>query len=243
MKKTIYICTSVLILLLVYGCSTTDSNGDESGNDSDTASYSLTASASPSEGGTVNPSSGSYEDGRNVSVTATANEGWDFVNWTGDRESTDNPLEFKISSNTIVTANFADLRSVYSVDLTVADLDDEINLEIGQSKDEDFIYAPPPPPLGSLDARFLADGEDYYALFNSNLLREVSWELVYQSGNGDVLTLSWQITDTQMEGVLTLSDSEDPAQPDQLEIDMQLENEAQINVIDTDRVFIHYRLD
>ena len=132
---------------------------------------------------------------------------------------------------------------MYSVDLTVVDAEDEISLVFGQSEDEDFVYAPPPPPSGSLDVRFLADGEDYYTLIKSNLMREASWELVYQSGSGDVLTLTWQITDMQMEGALILSDSEDPAQSNQLEMDMRSESEVQINVNDIERVFIHYRLD
>ena len=241
--KLINVCILVFIIFVVHSCGTTDSNGGDNENGNGTPTFSLSASASPTEGGTVNPSSRSYEDGSNVSITATANEGWDFVNWTGDRESTDNPLEFQITSNTTVTANFADMRSLYTVNLTAADAEDEINLAFGQSEDEDFVYAPPPPPSGSLDARFLADGEDYYTLIKSNLLREASWELVYQSGSGDVLTLSWQITDTQMEGILTLSDSEDPSQSEQLEIDMRSDSDVQINVNDIERVFIHYRLD
>jgi len=234
-----YLCIPLLIVSLftITNCDTTEPPPPPPDQ------FTLSATASPAEGGIVNPSSGSYEDGSNVSVAATANEGWDFVNWTGDRESTNNPLEFQITSNTTVTANFADMRSLYTVNLIAADAEDEISLVFGQSEDEDFVYAPPLPPSGSLDARFLADGEDYYTLIKSNLLREASWELVYQTGSGDVLTLSWQITDTQMVGALIMTDSEDPAQSNQLEMDMRSESEVQINVNDIERVFIHFSLD
>ncbi len=244
MKKAIYICIPLLVSLLLFSCGTTDGNGEPGfGDGNGFTTFTLSALASPAEAGTVTPSYGSYEKDRNVSVTATAREGWDFVNWTGDQESTDNPLQFQIASNTTLTANFADRRSSYSVDLTVADAEDEISLVFGQNEDEDFVYAPPPPPTGSLDARFTESAEDYYTLFQSNLLSNASWEMIFQSGSGDVLTLTWQITDTQMEGSLILSDSDDPAQSNQLEIDMRSDSEVQINVNEIERVFIHYTLD
>jgi len=50
--------------------------------------YPLTISISPTGGGTTNPSPGtySYSEGTNVTVEATANAGYHFVNWTGDVE-------------------------------------------------------------------------------------------------------------------------------------------------------------
>jgi hypothetical protein len=241
--KTLFIS---LLILSFGGCGTTDSdveNGDNGNGSTPPPSYTLSTDVTPEGAGSINPGSGSFEEGSPVSVEATANDGFEFIQWTGTITSEDNPLQFNIDQNTNLTANFADQRSMYSVDLTVEDAEDEINLAFGQSEDEDFVYAPPPPPSGSLDARFLADGEGYYTLFKSNLMREASWELVYQSGSGDVLTLTWEITDTQMEGSLILSDSDDPAQSNQLEIDMRSDSEVQINVNEVERVFIHYRLD
>jgi len=241
--KTLFIS---LLTLGIGGCGTTDSdvgNGDNGNGSTPPPSYTLSTDVTPEGAGSINPGSGSFEEGSPVSVEATANDGFEFIEWTGTITSEDNPLQFNIDQNTNLTANFADQRSMYSVDLTVVDAEDEISLVFGQSEDEDFVYAPPPPPSGSLDVRFLADGEDYYTLFKSNLMREASWELVYQSGSGDVLTLTWQITDTQMVGALIMTDSEDPAQSNQLEMDMRSESEVQINVDDIERVFIHYSLD
>ena len=55
--------------------------------------------------------------------------------------------------------------------------------------------------------------------------------------------LTCQITDTQMDGSLTMTDSEDPSQADQLEVDMRADSDVQVNVNEIERVFIHYRVD
>ncbi len=48
-----------------------------------TASYTITTTANPTEGGTVSEG-GTYAYGTSVTLTATANEGYTFVNWTKD---------------------------------------------------------------------------------------------------------------------------------------------------------------
>lgn len=52
---------------------------------------------------------GVYEEGSNATVTATANEGYEFVNWTdvnGEKVSVSNPYTFAVTANTTLTANF-----------------------------------------------------------------------------------------------------------------------------------------
>ena len=52
---------------------------------------------------------GIYEEGTNVTVTAKANEGYEFVNWTdenGREVSTSNPYTFEATTNTTLKANF-----------------------------------------------------------------------------------------------------------------------------------------
>ena len=52
---------------------------------------------------------GIYEEGSNVTVTAKANEGYEFVNWTdenGREVSTSNPYTFEATTNTTLKANF-----------------------------------------------------------------------------------------------------------------------------------------
>jgi hypothetical protein len=58
--------------------------------------------------GTVvrDPSQAGYYEGNVVQLTATPNDGWIFVNWTGDLTSTANPASVTIHGNTSVTANY-----------------------------------------------------------------------------------------------------------------------------------------
>lgn len=52
--------------------------------------YQLTTTVSPSEGGTISPSSGTYSEGETVTLTGTPSTGWRFVRWEGDLSSTQN---------------------------------------------------------------------------------------------------------------------------------------------------------
>lgn len=57
----------------------------------------------------MNKEDGIYEEGSNVTVTAKANEGYEFVNWTdenGREVSTSNPYTFEATTNTTLKANF-----------------------------------------------------------------------------------------------------------------------------------------
>lgn len=69
--------------------------------------YTVTVLASPTEGGTVN-SGGTYEQGQQCTVSATANEGYTFTKWTenGEVVSTNANWTFTVTSNRILMANF-----------------------------------------------------------------------------------------------------------------------------------------
>ena len=71
-------------------------------------SYAVTATVNPAEGGTVT-GAGTYSHGANVTLTATANNGYHFVNWTeNDAEvSTDASYSFTFTSARNLVANFA----------------------------------------------------------------------------------------------------------------------------------------
>ncbi len=93
------------------------------GTKADVASYTLAAVASPEAGGTVSkyPNADEYEDGTEVTLTATENFGYDFVNWTnaaGDEVSTDAKFKYTVSANETLTANFKKVET-YALDLTV----------------------------------------------------------------------------------------------------------------------------
>ena len=69
--------------------------------------YTITVSANPTNGGTVS-GGGIYQEGQQCTVTATANEGYTFINWTenGEQVSTNANYTFTVNSNRTLVANF-----------------------------------------------------------------------------------------------------------------------------------------
>jgi len=72
-------------------------------------SYTVTAAASPSIGGTIalSPNQSSYPSGTSVQVTATPATNYSFTGFSGALSGTTNPQSFSVTSNSSVTANFA----------------------------------------------------------------------------------------------------------------------------------------
>ena len=72
-----------------------------------TTSYTISLSSSPVEGGCVT-GAGSYEEGNTVTVTATANAGYQFVQWieNGAQVSTDATYSFTATADRSLTAMF-----------------------------------------------------------------------------------------------------------------------------------------
>jgi hypothetical protein len=71
--------------------------------------YTLTTTTSPTAGGSIgrSPNAASYAAGTVVTLTANANPGYHFVNWSGDLTGTTNPTTITMSTNRSVTAVFA----------------------------------------------------------------------------------------------------------------------------------------
>lgn len=68
--------------------------------------YTVSAVASPIEGGTVDVPDGPFVYNDEVIVTATPQTGWTFSGWSGTVESGDNPLTVTVTQNTSLTATF-----------------------------------------------------------------------------------------------------------------------------------------
>ena len=71
-----------------------------------TPQFTLTTSVSPSGAGTITPATGKYDQGTPVTVTATANTGYQFTGWSGACTGTGS-CTVTISSDKTVIANFA----------------------------------------------------------------------------------------------------------------------------------------
>ena len=85
--------------------------------------YDLATVVNPVEGGSINvyPVSEQYEEGSEVTLTATENFGYDFVNWTnaaGEEVSTEAKFKYTVNSNETLTANFVAVNT-YELALTV----------------------------------------------------------------------------------------------------------------------------
>jgi uncharacterized repeat protein (TIGR02543 family) len=70
-----------------------------------TPPFTLTTGVSPSGAGTIAPATGQYEAGSTVSVTATANTGYEFTGWSGACSGTGS-CNVTMTSDKAVTANF-----------------------------------------------------------------------------------------------------------------------------------------
>ena len=93
------------------------------GTMADVAKYTLTAVASPEEAGSVSiyPAADEYEEGSEVTLTATKNFGYKFVNWTdatGAEVSTEAKFTYTVNADAELTANFESVNT-YELALTV----------------------------------------------------------------------------------------------------------------------------
>ena len=93
------------------------------GTIADVEKYTLTTVTSPAEGGSINvyPVSEQYEAGTEVTLTATENFGYDFVNWTnaaGDEVSTEAKFKYTMTADETLTANFRAVET-YELALTI----------------------------------------------------------------------------------------------------------------------------
>ena len=81
-----------------------------------TQNYTVSVSANPAIGGTVT-GGGTYPQGQSCTVTATANDGYNFVNWTegGNVVSTQANYTFVVNGNRNLVANFESEVQTYNI--------------------------------------------------------------------------------------------------------------------------------
>ena len=84
---------SFLLIVVLISCS------------KDPVIYTLTATANPTEGGTVSPNNGQYESGDVATVTAIPNAEYVFEKWTGGVTGTSSSVSVTMTGNKSVVAN------------------------------------------------------------------------------------------------------------------------------------------
>jgi hypothetical protein len=94
-----------------------------------TPTYTLITNVSPSGSGPVtkNPDKSSYSYNESVQLTATANSGYTFSNWSGDASGSTNPVTIIMNSNKAVTANFIASKPTVSITATDASASEPAN--------------------------------------------------------------------------------------------------------------------
>lgn len=111
--KMIGLFSAVIILLLgitVPGCNGGSDSGNDGGNGyvppPPPVQYTLGTSVNPDGAGTVTPSSGTYNDGTEVILTATPAQGYIFESWSGSATGTVNSITISMDGDKFVVANF-----------------------------------------------------------------------------------------------------------------------------------------
>ncbi len=103
----------VLFALLAVAASCT------SGTEEPEPSFSLSATVSPAEGGTitVSPSSGTYNQGQTVKLTPEPSLNWVFGRWEGDASGSSIPLTITMNAHKAVTGVF--VKRDYPLNITI----------------------------------------------------------------------------------------------------------------------------
>ena len=123
MKNIIY----CLLLLIIISC------GKESPEVADQV-ISFTLTVNSSSGGGVSTPGGSFNQGQSVSITATPDSEYVFVNWSNG--STDNPLSVTVNSNQTITSNFEKRKYPLTVSITGSGTVSEKIISAGKSTTE-----------------------------------------------------------------------------------------------------------
>jgi surface protein len=98
MRKSLFII-SLLSGLIFYGCSSTSTDPDDS-----TTQFQVALSSSPADAGDATPEAGQYDEGTTLEISATANEGWRFVEWTGDHTGTNSTTTITVDADKNISA-------------------------------------------------------------------------------------------------------------------------------------------
>lgn len=151
----------------------------------DTTTYTLTVTQAT--GGTITPTTATYDEGTTVTVTATAEDGYVFSNWTGDlADVTDNPTTITMDADKTISAVFTEEESL-SVSLTAGwnivgcTIDGTTDIETAFSSIWDYIIS-------------IKDADNYYLSTNPtflNTLDSVIWGKGYLVKVSEDCVLTW----------------------------------------------------
>ena len=94
--------------IALVSCDKEKENNNPSNPNTEETTYIITVSCNDAAMGTVTktPDSAAYHSGTEVTITATPNDGYMFIGWTGAETIAENTYTFTVSANATYTANF-----------------------------------------------------------------------------------------------------------------------------------------
>lgn len=120
-----FIYLSVLTVLLITGCGTET-----------TPTYTLTTEVVGN--GTLNPTSGQFDEGESVTITSTPDSGWVFSNWEGDLISSQTPATITMDSDKRIIGVFK--RKEYTLNITIEGEGSVSERIVSQPKVTDYLF-------------------------------------------------------------------------------------------------------
>lgn len=138
------------------------------------ATYPLSATPAPVDGGTLarSPDQARYASGTSVSLAATPRTGWQFMGWTGDIVSAANPLVVSMTASRSLVANFQIIPPV----LSATTASGSVNLSWT------FVW-----PCGASNVGCLSSTSDHYELEESTTSATSGFSVIVRTAN-DVRT-------------------------------------------------------
>lgn len=122
--RTLSILFLLASLFLLTNCSTEN-----------TPSYSLSTNINPSDAGSINPSSGEYDEGTTVEIMASPNENWIFTGWQGDHSGSQNPSSIMMDSDKHIIAQY--IKKEYPLTINIEG-EGTVQEEVIQQKTTDY---------------------------------------------------------------------------------------------------------
>src|SRR5210317_972674 len=122
MKKLLYpIAFTLTAFLILYSCSTEEEDTTPPPQvqqptpepEPEVSQFTLTVTAG--EGGSVSTEGGTYDEGTEITITATPAEGYEFIGWEGS-DSTEASLTLSLGANISIEANFEESIVIIQLD-------------------------------------------------------------------------------------------------------------------------------
>ncbi len=164
--------------------------------------YDITTTANPAAGGTVS-GAGTYYEGSSCTLTATANRGYEFVNWTKNNSvvSTNATYTFEVTADGAYTANFTALEQP-GITYNATQEHGTIGVNPGDAYEGEIVYLTATPAsgyeldhwevntVGKGNVEVLQDGEgnDYFIMPNKAVTVSATFKVAPSNATVDFET-------------------------------------------------------